>query len=71
MSTAHSIQTIIEALIMMLLLYGFIHEEKVIAFEKNCKRIIVGNYRRYKRKKRNKIKWKKTYHCEKVIKIAM
>ena len=50
MSTLHSIQTIIEALVIMLLLYGFIHEDKVIAFEKTCKRVITGHYRRLKRK---------------------
>ena len=55
MSTLHNIQTIIECLILLVLLYGFIHEDKVIAIEENIKRIIIGNYRRYKRKKNIKV----------------
>ena len=37
-----------------LLIYGYMHEDKVITFEQNVKRIVVGNYRRYKRMRGNK-----------------
>lgn len=37
-----------------LLILGFAYEEKVIAFEQNLKRIIVGNYRRAKRLRKAK-----------------
>jgi hypothetical protein len=46
MSTTFAIQTLIELAIAILLVYGFMHEEKVIAFEQNVKRIVVGNIRR-------------------------
>lgn len=62
MSTAHSIQTIIECLIVLLLLWGFVNEDKVVAIEQHIKRIIIGNYKRYRRNKEHKIKWVKTYH---------
>lgn len=70
MSTAHSIQTIIEALIVLLLLWGFVNENKVVAIEQHIKRIVKGNYRRYKRNKQRKIKWSKTYHSEGSDKVA-
>lgn len=40
------IRTLIEFTAICLLIYGFIHEDKVIAFEQNVKRIIFGNIRR-------------------------
>ena len=46
MSTELAIRTLIEFAAMCLLIYGFMHEDKVITFEKNVKRIIVGNVRR-------------------------
>ena len=46
MSTTFAITTFIELLVSGLLVYGFIHEEKVIAFEQNVKRIVIGNIRR-------------------------
>ena len=49
MSTAFVISTLIELAIAGLLIYGFMHEDKVIRFEQNIKRIVVGNYRRWKR----------------------
>lgn len=49
MSTLHNIQTIIEALLIFLLLYGFVHEEVFLRMEAKIKRIVIGHYRRYKR----------------------
>lgn len=49
MSTTFAITTLIELAVSGLLIYGFIHEEKVINFEQNIKRIVVCNYRRWKR----------------------
>ena len=46
MSTTFAITTLIELLVSGLLIYGFMHEEKVIAFEQNVKRIVLGNIRR-------------------------
>lgn len=46
MSTTFAITTLIELLISGLLIYGFIHEDKVIAFEKAVKRIVLGHIRR-------------------------
>ena len=46
MSTTFAITTLIELAIAILLVYGFMHEEKVIAFEQNVKRIVLGNIRR-------------------------
>lgn len=50
MSTEHIIQTGIEIIIAVLLLYGFMHEEKVISFEQAIKRIVKGNFKRIVRK---------------------
>lgn len=50
MSTTFAITTLIELTVSGLLIYGFMHEEKVIAFEQAVKRIVVGHYRRFKRK---------------------
>lgn len=55
MSTGFAITTLIELFIGILLVYGFMHEDKVIAFEKAVKRIVVGHYRRFKRKILNRI----------------
>ena len=46
MSTTFAITTLIELAIAILLVYGFMHEDKVIAFEQNVKRIVLGNIRR-------------------------
>ena len=46
MSTTFAIRTLIEFAAICLLIYGFIHEDKVITFEQNVKRIIIGNIRR-------------------------
>lgn len=50
MSTTFAVTTLIELAIAVLLVYGFMHEDKVIAFEQAVKRIVVGHYRRIKRK---------------------
>ena len=39
------IRILIEFAAICLLIYGFIHEDKVIAFEQNVKRIIFGSIR--------------------------
>ena len=54
MSTEFAIQTLIELFIGILLVYGFMREEKFIAFEQNGKRIVVGNIRRIIRISRQK-----------------
>lgn len=46
MSTTFAVTTLIELAIAILLVYGFMHEDKVIAFEQNVKRIVIGNIRR-------------------------
>lgn len=46
MSTTFAITTLIELAVAILLVYGFMHEDKVIAFEQSIKRIVVGNIRR-------------------------
>ena len=46
MSTTFAITTLIELAVAILLVYGFMHEDKVIAFEQAIKRIIIGNIRR-------------------------
>lgn len=53
-----TIRTLMEFAAICLLIYGFIHEDKVIAFEQNLKRIVVGNIRRAIRI-RNKRSWNK------------
>lgn len=55
MSTTFAVTTLIELAIAVLLVYGFMHEDKVTAFEKAVKRIVVGHYRRFKRKILNRI----------------
>ena len=54
MTTAFAIRTLVEFGAILLLIFGFINEEKVIEFEQNIKRIIVGNYRRYKKLQQQK-----------------
>lgn len=51
MTTALVLKSFLELAFIALLLYGFMKEEKVIAFEKKVWRILFVNYRRYKRKK--------------------
>lgn len=46
MSTSFAIITLIEFFACVLLVYGFVHEDKVIAFEQSVKRIVVGNIKR-------------------------
>lgn len=46
MSTTFAITTLIELAVVLLLIYGFMHEDKVIAFEQTVKRIVLGNIRR-------------------------
>ena len=55
MSTTFAITTLIELIIASLLVYGFMHEEKVIAFEQAVKRIVVGNTRRLIRKSKERL----------------
>ena len=62
MSPKHAIRTLIEFCVASLLIYGFMHEEKFIAFEQNVKRVVVGNIRRIIRISRQKIEVKQ---CEK------
>ena len=54
MSTTFAITTLIELAIAILLVYGFVHEDKVIIFEQNVKRIVLGNIRRAIRIRKNK-----------------
>lgn len=54
MTTAFAVRTILEFLAIALLIYGFIHEDKVCAFEQSIKRIVVGNIRRIARIRRHK-----------------
>ena len=61
MSTTFAVQTLIELAVAILLVYGFMHEEKFIAFEQNVKRIVIGNIRRIIRISRQKIEVKQ---CE-------
>ena len=46
MSATFAITTLIELAVGILLVYGFMHEEKFIAFEQAVKRIVLGNIRR-------------------------
>lgn len=56
MSSEFAVTTLIELAIAILVVYGFMHEDKMIAFEQNVKRIVIGNYRRWKRM-RGKKRW--------------
>jgi hypothetical protein len=50
MSTVFAIRTLIELAVAVLLVYGFMHEDKMIAFEQAIVRIVKGNIRRAIRK---------------------
>lgn len=52
MTAAIAIRSMMELAVILLLIYGFYKEDKVIAFEKKVKMILVVNYRRYKKRKR-------------------
>lgn len=52
MTLGLAIKSLLELSVILLLIYGFYKEDKVIAFEQKLKMIIVVNYRRYKRRKR-------------------
>lgn len=52
MSVFTAVSSLIELAVILLLIYGFYKEDKVIAFEQKVKMIVVVNYRRYKSKKR-------------------
>ena len=54
MSTTFAVQTLIELAVAILLVYGFMHEEKFIAFEQAVKRIVIDNIRRAIRISRQK-----------------
>ncbi|MEG0547122.1 MAG: hypothetical protein RR552_08100 [Oscillospiraceae bacterium] len=53
MATSIAIKSILELAAVLLLIYGFYKEDKVIAFEQKVKMIVVVNYRRYKKRKRH------------------
>lgn len=56
--------TLIELAVSITLIYGFMHEEKVIMVEQTIKRIVLGNVRRAYRKyliKKSKMKGLKLY----------
>ena len=46
MTTPFAITTLIELAVAILLVFGFMHEDKVIAFEQSIRRIVIGNIRR-------------------------
>ena len=54
MSTQFAIHTLIELAVACLIVYGFMHEDKLIAFEQAVKRIVIGNIRRAIRIHENK-----------------
>ena len=49
------ILTVCEVFISVLLVYGYLNENKIIEFEQDIKRIIKGNYKRIKRGLKNEI----------------
>lgn len=51
MSSAQSLLIGLETVLSVLFIWGLIHEDKVIAFEKWITMVVVVNYRRRKRKK--------------------
>lgn len=55
MSTQFAIMTLTELAVAIVLVIGFMYEDKVIEFEQAVKRIIIGHYRRFKRKLINRI----------------
>ena len=46
------VKSMLELAAIGLIIYGFMHEDKVIAFEQKVWRILFVHYRRYRRKKR-------------------
>ncbi len=52
MTTALAIKSILELAGICLLIWGLLHEKKLIAFEQKVWRILFVNYKRYQRKKR-------------------
>ena len=54
MSTTFAITTLVELAVGILLVYGFMHEDAMIEFEQNIKRIVIGNIRRCIRKHNEK-----------------
>lgn len=52
MTTAIAIKSALELLGICLLIWGLLHEKKLIAFEQKVWRILFVNYKRYQRKKR-------------------
>lgn len=62
MSFNNLILTGCELIASVLLIYGFIKEDKIIQFEQDVRRIIKGNYKRLKRSLKNDFRnWKKLY----------
>ena len=55
MSKVFAITTLIELVIAILLIIGFMYEKEIVWFEQNVKRIVIGNTRRIIRKTKNKI----------------
>lgn len=49
MSFNHLILTGLEIIILVVIIYGVIHEDELIEIEQDIKRIIKGNYKRIKR----------------------
>jgi hypothetical protein len=45
-------KTTLELAMVLLLIYGFMHEKELIKFEHYLKMVVVVNYRRYKKRKR-------------------
>lgn len=52
MTTAIAIKSALELLGICLLIWGLLHEKKLVAFEQKVWRILFVNYKRYQRKKR-------------------
>lgn len=50
MTTTFALTTLVELIVGITLVYGFMHEDKMIAFEQTIKRIVIGNIRRCIRK---------------------
>ena len=63
MSIGTIIQIIIDIVAIAFLLYGFINEERIVKMESNLRRIVLGNYRRLKRRYRTR-----KNICQKTIK---
>lgn len=67
-TASFALVTLIELAISITLIYGFMHEEKVVWLEENIKRIVIGNARRAYRKyliKKAKMKGEKLYVASK------